>query len=178
MLRINLAASYLHFRHRHGLKYDVIVRIFWNGGWRHCVELTLSSPTFALYFLQNKWSWAHLLSLYFFQFNELIPALSPKYCQIIHIGFCHKFWGKKKSYRGEHGRRLTFGTNELIFTGNFLRRKLFLGECYTKQCIIDLKKKIKKNINSTNNTKIKQKKHENKNFGHKKKYKRKYEKLD
>ena len=45
-------------------------------------------------------------------------------------------------------------------------------------CIIDLEK-INKNINSTNNTIIKQKKkHENKNFGHEKKYKRKYEKLD
>jgi len=59
---------------------------------------------------------------------------------------------KQKSRRGEHGRRPTFGTNELIFTET---KVVSWGMLYTI-VYYRFKKEIK--IITTNNTKIKRKK--------------------
>jgi len=68
----------------------------------------------------------------------------------------HGKLGKKKSCRGEHGRRPTFGTNELIFTETkFFETKVVpRGMLYTM--VYYRFKKNNKNINSTKNTKLKQ----------------------
>ena len=64
----------------------------------------------------------------------------------------HNTVQQKKSCRGEHGRRPTFGTNEMIFT----ERKIFETKVVPRGMLYTIVYyPFNKNINSTNNTKNK-----------------------